>query len=384
MRERHLRSVLAVLLSFAMIIGSTVVAFADPETPPASASDEVVSTNSSPAEGSTTGVGKNEGVVSTNIFKVSIPVTSTSNDNLSFVLDPQNLIDETKGKARGWNSASYNATDTLFFLSQNKTYTADKMYGKTSNALSVNNLSSVSVDVALTVKLDDVEGIAISSNNTFEGTDPAMYMALKTKIGDKTDTTALKNTTPIITPLTDEDTISNNKLENIPKDTDKYMFDWDEENGYSFTLSSNYAMGTQADSTLFFWFEGASYAIKDGASEQKWSQVKDVNPTLDVVWNVKPHTDGYDLDAATRATGNWGNGKLWIGKNANTGFESSTPTVKATRDGKTFYDVQHEINDGWVGMTWTAITDVLGADVTNEEYHIIVVDNGTVYQYAPV
>ena len=77
---------LSVVLSAAMIAGSSVTAFAATAT-------------TSPAHGTLTGKGSMEGIVDLDVFRVDVPTTPTSGvTDLDFIMDPQELIKATDGK----------------------------------------------------------------------------------------------------------------------------------------------------------------------------------------------------------------------------------------------------------------------------------------------
>ncbi len=375
MKSRRAKSLLALLLSIVMVFGSSVMVSAD-----------IVSENS-PASGSTAGVGDMEGVVSSNVFKVSIPVTSVSNSDLEFVLDPQGLIAKTGAKRYDWADGTYDKGATLFFISENKT-TAVTKYGASSNALSVNNLSSVSVDVALSVNVinrnSGTNEIALSSNKSFANSDPAMYMALKTKIGKNTDLPNLKTVSDAALTAITGATTSENILKLIPEATDKYGYNWTGTK-YTFTLSDNYVTGSQDDSALFFWFEGVANKF-DGtkANEDQWYALNDAAPSLQLVWDVKPHDDGIDLSKATLAYHKWGNdGTLWIAKTSSAGFDGNTVKVKVTADGKKFCELEADYNaQKWVSTNWAKITTALGT--TPDSYTLVVIDGSTTYKTATI
>ncbi len=281
MKSRRFKSILAVLLSISMIFGTSVFAMAS----------QTVSDNE-PYNGSTGGVGDMEGWVNKNVFKISIPVTSISNDNLAFVMDPQKLIINTGGIKYGWDSSKVEDT-TLYFLSANK-LNSDK-YGNVSNPLSVNNLSSVSVDVSLTVKVEGTTGITLSDNSTYQTTDkvPKMYMGMHVKRGkNNAGTFAGTEVSGSPVALTAEDTVSKNMLKEIPgsmdptEKTDKYSLSFDSvKKEYTYELDKNYVVGTINDTVLNFYFEGTCNPNAD------WKDLKTSKPNLDVVWNVRTHTD---------------------------------------------------------------------------------------------
>ncbi len=276
MRLARFKAVLAVFLSLVMILSASVFAMANENDPPNPYY------NKKTAEGGTHGDGGMEDFVDKKVFQVSVPVNGVSNDNLNFVLDPQKLLSSTDGLARGWNKNDIDSSATLFFLSQNST--AAKKYTNTSNPLSFNNLSSVSVDVAVTAKITGSTGITLSNDKagfTADYTTPAMYMDVKYYTGN---TGAM---TEVSTNVVSDNTVSTNMLKAVPQDQDGgegYVLSYNQaKKEYTYQLGENFVSGNQPGTRLNIVFSGASNEYAD------WYNLRSAQPKLEVTWNIKVH-----------------------------------------------------------------------------------------------
>jgi hypothetical protein len=299
MRERRFKQILAVVLSLAMVLGMNSFAWAAPSTefpidsPPANVlvsgnAEETVSV------GQTFGVGDLEGYVELNVFKVNLPVDSESNNNLRFKLDPQRLIYKTDA-ARYANiqGSEIDPNATLLFMSANE---ITGKYTNLSNVLSINNLSSVSVDVALKTRMVSADGLTLSSNGNFTDENdktPKVYMAISINKGDKTGVTNVFDKAITATQL-----VSTNILEKVPLHSDDplvrgYSVSWNESeaeqegvpvsvnHGYYYKLDPDYEMGEAANTVLKFTFSGASNPYGD------YKNLRNIAPKLEVIWDVK-------------------------------------------------------------------------------------------------
>jgi hypothetical protein len=178
---------LSVVLSAAMVVGSTVTA---------SANSVSVNTGSS-TNGTLSGKARMEGVVNTDVFHVIVPTTPTNASQMNFIMDPQELIKATGGerylKTNTANSTgvSVNAkTDiedgTVYFVnSENATKTV-KLSQK-SETLEIINKSSKEVDVSLNAQVKALGSVNVTDDKTFEGSVSAdLYMAVVEKDGTET------------------------------------------------------------------------------------------------------------------------------------------------------------------------------------------------------
>ncbi len=296
MKSRRFKSVLAVVLSIAMIMGTNVITTM--AAPVAEGGNLVVSGDDIPLdgnpEGKVTASGQMEGWVEKNVFKITVPVSASANDTLKFVMDPQNLIASTGGIAKGWTDAQIVESTLYFTQSGNAAHSVDTSIGKysnVSNPLSVNNLSSVSVDVSLKVKMNDIGNITLSSNDTYLTTDktPKMYMGMTVRRGTKDSLGSALPGTPLA--MTATQAVSTNMLASIPggneaPTNERYGLSY---NGteYTYELGKGYAIGSSPDTVLEFYFKGTTNPNAD------WKAINEAptNPKLEVIWDVRTHTD---------------------------------------------------------------------------------------------
>lgn len=135
----------------------------------------------SPAEGTQNGTGSLEGYVDKNVFAVVLP--TTDENTFKFTLDPQGLISASKDS--GSSKADFASADveegaTLLFKH------TDGSYGSKSNDLTAKNKGTSPVDVSVEADATNIDSsVALSSSDTFSGSDPAIYLALTS--GDTTN-----------------------------------------------------------------------------------------------------------------------------------------------------------------------------------------------------
>ena len=246
---KNYKKIAAGLLAATMVVSSSMVAFAD--------------------EGSTTGAGELEGTVSTDVFKVALPVIPEdgSDTTFDFVLDPEGLIKATS--AEKYNGAAF-GDGTLFFANAPTTEDGKVAYSNTSDALTITNYSSIAVDVSLSAAVSNAEGITLTEDSTFaDDTSASIYLA----ITDGTNTAA----------ITDDGASVNTQMDAAGEGA--YSVEWNSTDGkYEYKLDDT-------DATLFstysFQLTGASNSAGD------WSGLADIAPSVEVVWNVTAHSDSY-------------------------------------------------------------------------------------------
>lgn len=243
---KNYRKIAAGLLAATMVVSSSMVAFAD--------------------EGSTTGAGELEGTVSTDVFKVALPVIPEdgSDTTFDFILDPEGLIKATS--AEKYNGAVF-GDGTLFFANVSDSGTS---YSNTSDALDITNYSSIAVDVSLSAAVSNMAGITLTQDSAFtDDTSASIYLA----ITDGTNTVA----------ITEEGASVNTQMDAAGEGA--YSVEWNSTEGkYEYKLDDT-------DDTLFstysFQLTGASNAAGD------WSGLANAAPSVEVVWKVSAHSDAY-------------------------------------------------------------------------------------------
>jgi hypothetical protein len=161
------KKILAGVLATSMVMGSSVVVLAD--------------------EGRTTGSGKVEGSTSDKVFRVELPTIAENDDTFNYIIDPLGLIEEAGADRYG--ALTFEASTSVYFKNTGTTITED--YAHESDALTVKNYSTDPVDLTVTVKATDVEGITLTDDETFANDkNTSLYLALQGVKADGTDDSA--------------------------------------------------------------------------------------------------------------------------------------------------------------------------------------------------
>lgn len=241
------KKVLAGVLAGTMVMGNAAVAFADDQ------------------KGSTTGTGTLDVVEKSDVFAVVLPTIPDDGDTtFNYILDPTGVIKDTEGAK--YNGATFAEGKTVFFA--NAGSGGATTYSDTSDALEIENKSTMAVDVTVKASIKPVSGITMSNTDTFDADDTAakLYLALK-------DTEATPNVKAITADTGAELTAS------VPALEDAY------ETKY---VDGKYVKQLKADATGFkkYSFQVTGACNPKGA----WSGLKDTPPEIDVVWSVKDPT----------------------------------------------------------------------------------------------
>ncbi len=254
------KKILAGVLATSMVVGNSVVAFAD--------------------EGRIKGSGEMEGSVVQEVFSVVLPTVADNDDRFNYVMDPLELIQEaTNKKYAGYD---FETGKRVYFYTGVDNASGALQYDDVSQTLKVENRSSDSVDLTVTLKVTGVDGIALTGDSAFTGaTDPSMYFALIDTAGTPNkyaiDANGIATHTETLTKLTAEDSSSN--------PVDAHIIQWNPirnayeyvENttpGTTFTAQS-YEFGITADCNL--------------GGDDKWLKILEAgeSPELEVVWGIQ-------------------------------------------------------------------------------------------------
>lgn len=243
---KNYKRILAGVLAGTMVMGSSMVVLAD--------------------NGSTTGEGQLEGTVGTDVFSVVLPTLADPDTTFDFILDPEGLIAATSGDR--YTGKTFEDDATLFFA--NTAAGAANDYSSTSDALEVVNKSSIAVDVSLSATVTGADGITLSEDETFtDDTSASMYLAIKDADGE----TAITASGAAVS-------------KQMAAATNAYEIKWNDTEGkYEYALK---------DSVTDTAFEKYSFQLT-GASNKagNWSNLAEVTPSVEVVWNVVAHSDSY-------------------------------------------------------------------------------------------
>lgn len=239
---------LACVLAGSMVVGSSFAVFAENQS------------------GSTSGSGSLDIVEKSDVFSVDLPTIPESGDTtFNYILDPTGVIKATE--AEKYSGATFADGKTVYFANQPATESGAVSYSDTSDALTITNKSTMDVSVTVKATVKTVDGIKMSTTDTFDAddTEAKLYLALKDK-----DST---NSATAITANGAELTSTINALAGAYET--KY------ENGkYVKKLKTN--PGT---------FNTYSFQIT-GACNPKgaWNGLTDNPPVIDVVWSVEDPT----------------------------------------------------------------------------------------------
>lgn len=259
------KNIVAVSLAVTMALGSTAVAFADEVTT---------------GTGSTTGNGKLEGTVNTDVFRIDVPTIPVSGaSSLEFILDPEGLIQKTNSAA--YSGKTFESGATLFF--ENAGGATD--FSATSDKMTITNMSSNNVDITLSAKITDAAGINLSGDKTFtDDTKPSMYLAIKTDVDE--------------VPIVDEGAKINDEIVVSSASDANYEYNYTAGTGYTYELISGKTASDFADAKFDFQITGAANAAGD------WSALANAKPAVEVTWNVALHSDGYVSSKIVSGTNN--------------------------------------------------------------------------------
>ena len=263
---------LAVVLTASMVVGSSVSAFAS-ET-------EVTK---APAKGSMKGSAQVEGYLDKDIFKVEVPTVSVNGSMFNFVMDPQGLIEATSGNryksGKGADNVGVSANDfeygTLYFANVSGNNTK---LSPTSDAATIRNKSTFSVNATLTTAINKFGNLKISSNLT-TATEPSIQLSLSGNLSTNGTATA---DAPVA--------LSDNGVAEVVKtisgcDGDYSVSFNTSSNKYEYVLSSNSANFAEYS----FQLTGAS----GGGDYTSWSAIekatKTAQPEVVVTWDIVPY-----------------------------------------------------------------------------------------------
>lgn len=209
------KKILAIVLSAAMVVGSSLTAFAADATEGTS--------------GTSTGEGGVEGIVDLEVFHVTVP-TASDTATLAYFADPQGLIQKTAQSKPAYANKNF-GPGTLFFTNASGDYN----YSNKSDAITFVNKSSFKVDVDVKAKAtvgtgaDDIN-IELGTKSDFDGEDTkGVYLALT----DDLETPTTKAITA--TDTADTDAKVKVVLAAAPEEAYEYSYDT-ESSKYKYDL----------------------------------------------------------------------------------------------------------------------------------------------------
>lgn len=193
------------------------------------------------------------------VISVILPVVE-ERDPFSFFIDPLHIFYNTFGNSGG-DITVEEGTCLLFYNRDESEYTLSSQ----SDSLTIINKSTVPVEVTITAKLEDVNGISIMQEEMFEDRDVCdLYLALVDNEGNEQ-------------PLSEDGEVTVTvKLDRAPLDAYAYVFD-EAAGEYQYVCQS----GNVAFDTYSFGLKGACNEKGD------WTGISG-KPHVTISWNVEP------------------------------------------------------------------------------------------------
>lgn len=213
-------------------------------------------------------------VKSHEIISVVLPVVE-ERDPFSFFIDPLQIFYNTFGNSGGDVTVEED-TYLLFYNHNERGYTLSSQ----SDRLTITNKSTVPVEVTITAKIENVDGITVMQEEAFEDRDSCdLYLALVDSDGNEQ-------------PLSEDGEVSVTvELDRAPLDAYAYMLDED-------TGEYQYACRL-ADAA----FDTYSFGLKGACNEKgDWTGISG-NPHVTISWNVEHVvSEGAEAEEETKET----------------------------------------------------------------------------------
>ena len=232
------------------------------------------------ANGNLNGEGGVEDVIEKDVFVAVLPTMPTTNTPFNFILDPQDLIQDTNAGAyvsgSSLTASDFTSTTGMYFPNTAaEVVSGDAAVTKyTENSDKISLQTKATTDCALkveaTVTLENAENVKFASSSSFSGKDTEIYLALT----DGTDTVPFNASGQAVLEATMSalaDTSFETKYEN-----GKYVYD--------LTDAAKAADGSKYE----FQLTGACNKNAD------WLKVKNLKADVKVVWTItKPGASSY-------------------------------------------------------------------------------------------
>lgn len=249
------KKILAVLTAATMLMGSSMMAFAEEQKGDQS--------------GSLGGTGEVQYVATDDVFSVDLPVVSSAT-TFNYILDPSGLIAKTSASPR--YTGSFESNKTLYF--HNATQVGGNDYTGTSDALKIVNKSTQAVDVTITAKIAATPGVVMATTSAMSGDGENLYLAIEggADLSSATDDTQALTTTGVEITTT------------IAADADAYEITWNSGSSqYERTLTST------AQGEGYTGFKSYSFRLTGTckANDEALLALGDNGPAIDVTWTVK-------------------------------------------------------------------------------------------------
>ncbi len=267
---KNYRKILAGILATSMVLGSSTVAFAAGES------------------GQTKGSGKVEGQAKQEVFSVVLPTESDYTGAFDYVLDPMQLIETAAGDKFDKAKYDFNAGDTVYFFNGIDATSSKLKYSATSNKLKVVNKSNKDVELTVSLKASEVDGITwwTDKDNAPSGTDTSLYLAITGQKSTDTDGTIAAVGTADTAPINSNGVaVLSKTLEALTNSAnDAFIIQWNPiRNGYEFVENES-ATGKVA---TYYEFDITGQCNTDPTAD--WLEVLQAGdtPELEIVWSIE-------------------------------------------------------------------------------------------------
>lgn len=228
-------------------------------------------------QGSGEGNGEVQYVETSDVFDVVLPTNSGT--AFDYLLDPDGLIAKTDGGR--YSGKVFDDDKTVYFLHAQKVDgtvggtagTGNCDYTDTSDAITVTNKSTQAIDLTVTAKIAEADGVKMDADGTFAA-DGNLYLALVGNDGTTDDVKAL--------------TTAGVELKaSIEADSDAYEVKWDDASGkYVKSLT------TEANATDYTGFKSYTFKLTGAckAGDTALTALKENPPKVELTWSVKDFT----------------------------------------------------------------------------------------------
>lgn len=327
--SRKYRSILASILTAAIILGSTTAVNA--------------------AQGSGQGNGSLDIVKYPDVFQVVLPTNVGSRFN--YILDPTGIL-ATNG-ADKYASSSFAPGKTMYFRHEPAAGSDIANYDDISEPVTAYNKSNIDVEIRIQAKLNTPKGITLASASVAgdTSTDPKMYLAL---------TEGTKPTEKAITVQGIEATAS------IPSAKAHYETIYDSRSA-TYKNVLNASASNASEEQYGTYFKSYSFMLTGDCNPSgDWASLKDGLPAVSLVWTIDMKegaavgmpdiSDGSNVPpvpgAPTITISD--DGIIWI--EGLTGTQNYGNMVTLTYGGQTTQNLNSDPGIGWEGPgnTWTS------------------------------
>lgn len=261
------KQILALTLSAAMVVGSSLTVFAEDQ------------------KGSDQGTGEIQYVETGDVFNVVLPTDAGT--TFDYLLDPDGLIAKTGGSR--YSGKTFDDGKTVYFLHASKVDgtiggtagTSNCDYSDTSDEIKVINKSTGAVDLTVTAKIAEADGVKMDADGTFNGAEAGnLYLALVGNNGTADEKKAI-------------DTAGVELTANIEADNNAYETAWEVDSEDATKGKYVKKLTTAAQAADYTGFKTYTFKLTGAckANDTALTALKENAPKIDLTWSVKDFTE---------------------------------------------------------------------------------------------